>query len=207
MGNNKKSTFDSYYCNSISQLKWFEPFIQPQILEEWNKKNIRKGMDLLDIGGGCSLDSIFFASKGINTVVLDFSQNALNKMKKLSDFFGVEIQYENSSILDLPHKMNGKFDVLSDNGCFHHIEPQDRNKYIRSVSNAIKPNGVMYIRAISDYEGPSRNKNLSAYRISSDDIVRSKFMETFKLEEMSLFDYVLNDSGRQKMWFIKLRRR
>ena len=63
----------------------------------------------------------------------------------------------------------------------------------------------MYIRAISEYVPPSTDNKLKAYRISSDDFL--EFMPYFKIIEMSLFDYILNPNGRQKMWFVKLKRR
>ncbi|OGC52114.1 hypothetical protein A2982_01305 [candidate division WWE3 bacterium RIFCSPLOWO2_01_FULL_39_13] len=203
----KQAEFDSYYNKELQYIKWFEPYIQPKMLDEWNNQSIRAGMWLLDVGGGCSLDSIFYASNGIHTVVLDFSENALNKLKKLADFYGVKIECENASILSVPERLSNKFDILTDNGCFHHIEPEYRLQYINSASHLLKKGGLLYIRAISEYVPPSTDNSLSAYRISADDITRKEFLDKFKLVEMSLFDYILNPRGRQKIWFIKLQRR
>lgn len=204
---NKQLEFDSYYENDIRQIKWFEPYIQPKMLDEWNNKTIATGMSLLDVGGGCSLDGIFYASNGIHTVVLDYSKKALDKLRKLATSYGVSLEYENSSILSVPKHLFGKFDVVTDNGCFHHIEPEDRLKYMDSVYNLLKPGGLLYIRAMSEYVPPSTDNFLRAYRISSDDIARPEILEKFKIIEMSLFDYILNPRGRQKIWFIKLIRR
>ena len=76
-----------------------------------------------------------------------------------------------------------------------------------SVYNLLKPGGLLYIRAMSEYVPPSTDNFLRAYRISSDDIARPEILEKFKIIEMSLFDYILNPRGRQKIWFIKLIRR
>lgn len=203
----KQQEFDSYYENKCKQIKWFEPYIQPKMLDEWNNQSIKAGMYLLDVGGGCSLDSIFFATNGIHTVVLDFAEKALNKLSELADFYGVALEYEKASILDVPEKLLGMFDIITDNGCFHHIESADRLSYINSVSRLLKPGGFLYIRAISEYVPPSSDNYLCAHRISADDITRKEFLDSFKVVEMSLFDYVLNSRGRQKMWFIKLQRR
>jgi cyclopropane fatty-acyl-phospholipid synthase-like methyltransferase len=203
----KQAEFDSYYNNNLSHIKWFEPFIQNKMLDEWNNQSIKPGMWLLDIGGGCSLDSIFYSSNGIHTVVLDFAKNALNKLKKLADFFDVDLEYENTSILSVPERLFNKFDILTDNGCFHHIDPEDRLQYISSVSRLLKKGGILYIRAISEYVPPSTDNVFKAYRITSDDILRKEFLDEFKLVEMSLFDYIFNPKGRQKMWFIKLQKR
>lgn len=203
----KQEEFDSYYNREIRDIKWFEPYVQPKMLDEWNNQSIKAGMWLLDIGGGCSLDSIFYASNGIHTVVLDFAENALNKLKELADFFGVEIECVNASILSPPERLLDKFDVLTDNGCFHHIDPESRVQYINSAFHLLKKGGLLYIRAISEYVPPSSDSSLGAYRISADDITRKEFLDKFKLVEMSLFNYLLNPKGRQKIWFIKLQRR
>lgn len=203
----KQTEFDSYYNKRLQHIKWFEPYVQPKMVEEWNNQSIKAGMWLLDIGGGCSLDSIFYASNGIHTVVLDFAENALNKLKKIADFYGVKIECENASILSVPERLSSKFDILTDNGCFHHIEPEDRLQYINSAYRLLKKGGLLYIRAISEYVPPSTDTSLGAYRISADDITRKEFLDKFKLVEMSLFDYILNPRGRQKTWFIKLQRR
>ncbi len=194
----KQTEFNSYYNRKIQDIKWFEPYVQPRMLDEWNNQSIKTGMWLLDIGGGCSLDSVFYASNGIHTVVLDSAENALRKLKKIADFYGVEIECKNASILSPLEKLSNKFDILTDNGCFHHIEPKDRLQYINSAFNLLKSGGLLYIRAMSEYVPLSTDSLLSAYRISADDITRKEFLDKFKLVEMSLFDYILNSRGRQK---------
>lgn len=203
----KKDEFNDTYKKKCGDIKWFEPYIQPKMLEEWNNQVIRKGMSLLDVGGGCSLDGIFYATNGINTTVLDFSPNAINKLKEMAEFFGVKIATVNCSILDVPISLYGVFDIVTDNGCFHHIDEEDRSLYFNSVANLVKTGGYLYIRAISEYVPPSSDSNLRAYRISSDDILCEESLKFFKVVEISLFDYVFNLRGRQKMWFIKLQRR
>lgn len=203
----RQTEFNSYYNRKIQDIKWFEPYVQPRMLDEWNNQSIKAGMWLLDVGGGCSLDSIFYASNGIHTVVLDSAETALSKLKKIADFYGVEIECENASILSPSEKLFNKFDILTDNGCFHHIEPKDRVQYINSAFNLLKKGGLLYIRAMSEYVPLSTDSLLSAYRISADDITRKEFLDKFKLVEMSLFDYMLNPRGRKKMWFIKFQKR
>jgi cyclopropane fatty-acyl-phospholipid synthase-like methyltransferase len=203
----KQQEFDSYYENKQTEIKWFEPYIQPKMLDEWNNQSIKVGDYLLDVGGGCSFDGIFYATNGVHTTVLDYSQNALRKLNELALLIGVSLKLVNSSILDVSEELHGVFDIITDNGCFHHIGPEDRPLYINSVSRLLKSGGFLYIRAMSEYVPPSSDNFLRAYRISSDDITQKDFMDNFKIVEMSLFDYVLNARGQQKMWFIKLQKR
>ncbi len=204
----KQNDFNAAYKEKCKQIKWFEPYIQTKILDEWNSQCIKTGMKLLDVGGGCSLDSIFYAINEIETTVLDYAENALNKLKQMSDFFGVSLSFLQASILDVPKEHFGRYDIITDNGCFHHIEPKDRILYINSVANLLKPEGILYIRAVSEYMPPSVDTRLRAYRISSDDIVTDAFLCKFKIIELSLFDYIYTAEGNNhKMWFIKMQRR
>ena len=204
----KQKEFNDYYIKKDNaQVKWFEPYIQPKMLDEWNNQTLKKGISLLDVGGGFSFDNIFYASNGLQTTVLDYSKEALNKMKDLAAFYNLDIKCICGSILEPPKEMHSQFDVVTDNGCFHHIDPPDRSKYFTSVFSLLKKGGILYIRAMSEYVPPSTDNFLRAYRISSDDIICQEVMKNFKLLEMSLFDYVLNVRGRQKIWFIKLQRR
>lgn len=203
----KKDIFDTYYYNKvIGEIKWFESFVQPEMIEEYNKKNIRVGMKLLDVGCGCSMDSIFFATKGLDVSALDFSPNALKKLNALASIIGVDVKTINASVLSIPIQYSKSFDVILDNGCFHHICPEDRGAYVRSVVKALKSGGCLYIRSFSDFEQSSSDTELGAYRISSDVIINT-FFQNFKIEEIRLFDYILTSRGRQKMWFVKLRMR
>ena len=200
--------FDSYYKErDVCEIKWFEPFVEHKIIDEYNKGCITPGMNLLDVGSGCSMDSVFFASKGLNVTALDFAPKALDKLKNITNVLGVKIDVVCTSILDVPRDLEKKFDVISDNGCFHHIPHKDRSEYAKSVARLLKDNGILYIRAHSNFNIiNSGNSKLRAKRLSSDDII-STFVTLFKFEEMSLFDYVLTSRGREKMWFIKLRLR
>ena len=200
--------FDSYYneCD-VCAIKWFEPFVEPQIIDEYNKGAIAPGMNILDVGSGCSMDSVFFASKGLNVTALDFAPKALDKLRSITDVLGVKINVVCASILDVPNDLEKGFDVISDNGCFHHISPVDRPEYAKSVAQLLKDNGILYIRAHSDLNIKSSGSSiLRANRLSSDDII-STFITLFRVEEISIFDYVLTPRGREKMWFIKLRLR
>lgn len=205
----KNQDFEKYYTNKCNDIKWFEPYIQPKMIEEWNNGYIKPGINLLDVGGGCSLDSVFYATNGVNTDVIDFSQNALKKLSTMADFYGVDINGRHASILDSAELEDvfGKYDVITDNGCFHHIDPEDRSKYFESVYELLKPEGILYIRAVSEYMDPSKDNKLKAYRISSDDILQVEVLKHFKVVELSLFDSVSISEKKPKMWFIKLQKR
>lgn len=203
----KQEIFNTYYSREISDIKWFEPFIEPKIITEFNNSQIQAGQTLLDVGAGCSLESLFFVAQGLLVTAIDFAPNALEKLKNISSLFGFKIKTICSSILDIPEEFNSSFDVVSDNGCFHHLAVQDRVAYAHSISRVLKPNGVLYLRAHSALNDISQQSiELRAFRLSSDDIINT-FLPWFAIEELSLYDYILTPRGHQKVWFVKLRLR
>lgn len=198
--------FNDYYDRTISQIKWFEPFIDPEILEEFNNYSIKEGMNFLDVGCGCSMDSIFFAYKGLNVTAIDFAPNAIDKLNDLAQKIGVKINTLNTSVLSIPSKYDNIFDIVSDNGCFHHIEPSNRTVYADQIARVLKPNGTLYIRAHSDFESKPISGELRANRISSDVIIDT-FFHKFKIEKMYPYNYIRTSIGVSKVWFIKLKSR
>lgn len=202
----RQHSFNDYYTQTISQIKWFEPYIDPEILEEYNNSSIKEGMSILDAGCGCSLDSVFFACKGLSVTAIDFASNAIDKLNDLAQEIGIKINTINASVLSIPSQYDNVFDVVSDNGCFHHIEPSKRNIYADQMARVLKPNGTLYIRAHSDFDSKPISGELRAYRLSSDTIIDT-FFQKFKIEKIYPYNYLRTSSGVSKVWFIKLKRR
>jgi len=202
----RQHNFDEYYNRPLSQIKWFEPFIDPQILEEFNNSSIKEGMNFLDVGCGCSMDSLFFACKGLDVTAIDFAPNAIEKLNDLAQKIGVSIKTINTSVLTISNLYINHFDIISDNGCFHHIEPSSRLLYAEQIAQALKPNGALYIRAHSDFESIPSSGELRAYRLSSDVIINT-FFPRFKVEKLYPYNHTRTSSGISKVWFIKLRKR
>ena len=195
--------FNEYYNQPINHIKWFEPFVDPIILEEFKNDSIHEGMSLLDIGAGCSLDSIFFAYNGFNVTSVDFAQNALDKLRDLAGLIGVSIKLIHTSVLDLPEEIVAQFDIASDNGCFHHIDPSKRRAYAESLSRVLKPGGVLYIRAHSSQGQNPPPGPLRAHRLSSDVIIDT-FSQHFIISDMFHYNYFKTGNGSKRVWFIKM---
>lgn len=202
----KQHCFNNYYNQTISQIKWFEPFVDPVILKEFKDSEIKKDMHVLDVGCGCSLDSIFFAYNGLNVTSVDFASKAIDKLDCLAKIIGVKINTLNSSIFSLSSKYDGLFDFVSDNGCFHHIKPCDRSNYVDQIYRVLKPSGTLFLRAHAEVESLLLDsRELRAYRLSSDEIIKT-FFQKFLIEKMYPYNYI-KSSDDSKVWFVRLKKR
>jgi ubiquinone/menaquinone biosynthesis C-methylase UbiE len=68
----------------------------------------------------------------------------------------VEIEFVLASFVKLPFK-NSVFDFVFDMGCFHHVETEDRTKFIRGVHRVLKPEAQYQLTCFSDRNGPAWN--------------------------------------------------
>jgi cyclopropane fatty-acyl-phospholipid synthase-like methyltransferase len=53
----------------------------------------------------------------------------------------------------LASRLDGNFDVIFDRGCFHVLEPEDRARYVETVSALLEPQGHLFLKC---FQGPTR---------------------------------------------------
>ena len=53
---------------------------------------------------------------------------------------GTDVLLRCQSVFDLDLEQ-GRYDMVHDSGCFHHIAPHRRQRYVDLVANALKPGG------------------------------------------------------------------
>jgi SAM-dependent methyltransferase len=68
----------------------------------------------------------------------------------------VNIGFFNGSFVDLPFSVAG-FDFVWDMGCFHHVKPPERHKFIEGIHCVLKPRGAYMLTCFSYRNGPGWN--------------------------------------------------
>ena len=87
-----------------------------------------------------------------------------------ADFFDVEF--------------NEGFDLVNDRGCFHHMNPSDRESFAARIAGVLKSDGLYCLRCWSDKE----EREGGPYKISKDTI-DSIFSECFDVGEIRDFRF------------------
>ncbi len=105
---------------------------------------------VLDLGCGGGRHSIALAKERFEAYGLDFSTSAIKAAKESTRKAKVEdlTFFQVGDALHLPYK-DDFFDVINDDGCFHHISKDDWDKYIGNVVRVLKKNGILRIKAFS----------------------------------------------------------
>lgn len=185
-----------YAEEPASEHEWTAGTANPELVNLVYNQKIHSGSSILEIGCGLGTESIFLAIRGMKMTSIDISEDAIKTAKKLSEAYSVTVDWRVSDILksSLAEK---NFDVVTDQGCFHHLSDEERIVYVKQVNNVLKPGGMFILRCFSDEipGGPQPR------RITSDELLETFYPE-FKLEKM---DKVLSFSTNERQlplgWF------
>ncbi|MBY0451112.1 MAG: methyltransferase domain-containing protein [Cyanobacteria bacterium] len=92
------------------------------------------------LGCGAGHDAALFADAGFDVVGFDFAPGALELAESL---YGDLFTLVHADIFDLPSSWSGQFDYVLEHTCFCAIDPSQRDAYIRTVCDLLKPSGTL----------------------------------------------------------------
>lgn len=110
----------------------------------------------LDICCGAGTQSVYLAKKGFEVSCLDISEKAIQHARRNASKGGVDIDFHIRNFLDLPFEEN-TFDLVLDSGCFHHVEVEDRETYLKGLNRVLSPGGKYFLMCFSYRNGPAWN--------------------------------------------------
>ena len=104
-----------------------------------------KGKDLLHLQCHFGLDTMSWARLGAKVTGVDFSEKAINLARKLSEKTGIEAEFIQTEIYNLPNVLKKKYDVIfTSEGVL--VWLPDLKKWAQIISRYLKRGGKFYIR-------------------------------------------------------------
>ena len=108
-------------------------------------------------GCGLGYDARLLARQGASVVGLDIAPSAVRQARALPA--EGELSFEVGDFLNLAENYHGQFDTVVEHTCLCALDPAQRLAYVRSVLQALKPDGhylAVFFRKVKDYcgEGP-----------------------------------------------------
>lgn len=150
------SEWDGYYRRyPLEELGWELGKPRPILVEYMEKGFIPKGK-ALDICCGAGTNTVYLAQSGFDVTGIDISKTALEIAKKKARLSKVSVNFLNASFVDLPLR-GEEFDFVFDMGCFHHVEVEERLKFIAGVHRVLKKGGVCMLTCFSYKNGRGWN--------------------------------------------------
>jgi SAM-dependent methyltransferase len=131
--------WDAFYRDRAKPCPFFAPS-PDESLAQWVRDGpIRPGR-AIDLGCGNARNAIFLARQGFDAAGVDCSQAAIDWARDRSAQAGVAIALTCGDVFDLALDASA-YDVVYDSGCFHHLPPHRRARYVDLVADAMKPGG------------------------------------------------------------------
>lgn len=193
---------DSKFWNSVYETKaedgvsWYQE-TPAHSLEAILSLNLPADAEIIDIGGGQSkLSECLYEKTYRNLTVLDISETALSKLKESLNKKYPANQIGTISSNIVKTKFSKQFDVWHDRAVFHFLTtPEDQEKYVDLLTNALKPGGYFLIYTFSK-SGPKKCSGLEICQYGKDDLVTKfsslKLVKSEEVEHLTPFATVQN---------------
>ncbi|MFH1978082.1 MAG: class I SAM-dependent methyltransferase [Candidatus Aenigmatarchaeota archaeon] len=169
---------DVYKNEDPEKMPWFSRELDSDLDETIKKMNINSG-SFLDLGTGPGSQAIRLSEKGFEVTGSDISEHAIEKAKKLES----KINFVVDDILDtkLPKE---SYDYIFDRGCFHVLEPEQREKYIENVLSILKTGGILFLKLFS-----KREPEIQGPQKFDPDEIKIMFEKYFEIESIEEIEY------------------
>ena len=156
------------------------------VLVEFVEQGLVKGK-ALDLCCGAGTNTVYLAEKGFKVTGIDVSQRALGYARVKAARAHANVSLVRQSFVDLAF-VDGAFDFVFDMGCFHHVVPADRDRFIAGVHRVLKGGGGYMLTCFS-YE------NGSAWNHFTEKQLVTFFSGFFKIKDVRHYSSVEGDGA------------
>lgn len=155
MGSDYSDWDQIYRRYPLKALGWELGKPRPILIEYLEAGILPKGR-ALDTCCGAGTNPIYLAQNGFEVTGIDISTTAIGIAKQKARDAKATVGFVNESFVDLAFR-DGAFDFVFDMGCFHHVEVEERHKFIDGVHRVLREDGVYMLTCFSYRNGPSWN--------------------------------------------------
>jgi ubiquinone/menaquinone biosynthesis C-methylase UbiE len=177
-----KKYFAQAYRNTPSiNRPWISGAVGIHIVRAVVEGIICRGDRVLDIGCGYGTEAVFLALQGMKVAGMDIVHEALATAKTIAIAYRSPVMWVHGDALALPYESDA-FDVITDQGCFHHLIPEQRQGYAEQVARVLRSGGLYMLRGFSDRMTPGSGPR----RLSGREILET-FLPWLECEELYRF--------------------
>ncbi|MFA7308231.1 MAG: class I SAM-dependent methyltransferase [Hyphomicrobium sp.] len=169
----------------LGSTPWVTTAVGKELQDLLINQTLKEDMKVLDIGCGIGVEACFLAKHGMRVTGIDFIPETIRSAEEYAGIVGASVDFRCTDFLSNRSEIGSGFDLVFDQGCFHHIPIAEREEYAKRAYGCLSQNGLLFIRAFSDLMLPSPT-NDGPIRLSSDDIL-STFSPFFSVEHLYRF--------------------
>jgi SAM-dependent methyltransferase len=155
---------------------------------------------VLDSGCGTGEHALYFASRGIDAVGVDFSPVAIAAARGKAADRGISVEFIVHNVLEL-ETLGQQFQSVVDSGTFHVFNvASDVARYVASLRAALAPAGVLHLMCFSD----AQPGDVGPRRVSQADL-RAAFADGWSIESIEPATFDVNPpTGPAKAWLARI---
>jgi SAM-dependent methyltransferase len=127
--------------------------IEAKILERFGAF---AGLSIVELGAGRGTNAALMAHRGARVTVLDYSQTALDRSRRLFDNLGLPVELVLQDALELPDDLRGRYDVSMSFGLAEHFLGDPRAAIVRAHFDVLKPGGIAFVSVPNAHNPPYR---------------------------------------------------
>lgn len=139
LANRADAWWNSFYENRAKPCSFFGMSPDESLASWIDDEAIARGR-AIDLGCGNARNAIHLAKHGFDVEAVDYSETAIVWARERVAEAGVSVKLQHRSVFDLQLKA-ASYDLIYDSGCFHHIAPHRRARYVDIVAAALRPGG------------------------------------------------------------------
>jgi len=172
-----------YGSKAPDAVSWYRPHLEVS-LDLIERCAAGASASIIDVGAGESTLVDDLVSRGYREItVLDVSKTAIEATKQRLGRSAEYVRWMLGDITQVSLRPQS-FDVWHDRAVFHFLtEPTQREAYVRSVLNAVRPGGYVIVSTFGP-EGPTKCSGLDVMRYDAEALHR-EFGKRFRIEESS----------------------
>ena len=178
----KNLFFDLWY--RFGKPPWIIDQAQPDLIAAAEKGEIC-GPTVLDVGCGNGDNAIYLASRGFDVTGVDVSAKAIRVAKQKASEAEVDVTFKTLDALNIG-TLAKRFDTVIDFGLFHNIVGDDRERYVRALSDVCVSKGQLLMQCFGDQAGEYDVYPRRYPQPLSQDEIRASFSEGWQIEWIRL---------------------
>ncbi len=146
-----------YRKQDVEMMPWFSSRLDADVVKALKMLKLKSGK-VLDLGTGPGTQAALLAKRGFKVTGTDISKSAIRKAKLRFQDLNPQIEFLQDDILKT--KLRASFSIIFDRGCFHILNPSDRDRYVRNLFRMLHGGGYLFLKCFSakesGEEGPYR---------------------------------------------------
>ncbi|HEX7082180.1 MAG TPA: class I SAM-dependent methyltransferase [Gammaproteobacteria bacterium] len=113
-------------------------------------------LSVIELGAGRGTNAALMAQRGAKVAVVDYSETALERSRRLFDSLGLRVELILQDALDLPARLCGRYDVSMSFGLAEHFLDEKRRAILKAHFDLLKDGGITFISVPNRSNPPYR---------------------------------------------------